>query len=334
MVHRPGRRLRDTALASIAIPLVGLLVLGSACSDDDTSTSTPTPGVQATTPASSVPSGTGQSSPTGAAASPSAAPSTNAITIDGFELGYRVSGALKPGTATVTFRNTGTIDHMMAAIRVKPGTTADQVKQAVSSGDNSAFNQIAVDDPDTAAYGLPTLLSAGQTETVTTDLQAGTYAILCFVPLASGQPHAAVGMVSTFNVEGTPASASTVKEEGAINLSDSRITLPANFDGKGVFRVVNSGSKTHSLAFAKLESGTTMMKLIQYIDGRFQDNQPPDGGGGVITGGVDTLAPGQAVYVTLNLPAGHYGYASPEGGDTPDRPADATVGLVGGFDVA
>ncbi len=44
-------------------------------------------------------------------------------------------------------------------------------------------------------------LSAGGQSWSTTDLKAGTYAIVCLVPDAKGVPHGAVGMISKLTVK-------------------------------------------------------------------------------------------------------------------------------------
>ncbi len=75
------------------------------------------------------------------------------MTIKAFDMGYKVSGPIRPGVARITFQNTGHLTHMMATIRLKPGVTVDQVRQAFQAGGEDAVGPLSEDSPDSAAYG-------------------------------------------------------------------------------------------------------------------------------------------------------------------------------------
>lgn len=287
---RPGGRL----LAALVLAVLALAALETAaCGDDnDKGGTTPAATSQATNGASTA----------------------NAITIDAFEMGFKVSGTLRPGTATITLKNTGAVAHMMATMRVKDGVTLDQVKQAMQEGED-ALAPLGADADADAVYGTPALVGAGQSATTTAlNLKAGNYVILCFVQDENGMPHAAMGMVNMFTVKGDPVT-TTPKSDGDIRITDDAITLPSGFTGTGTFKVTNSGTKPHTLSFAKLESGTSLQDYVGYVGGQFANGKPIDGGGGVLMGGVDSLNPGQVAYVTISLAKGHYGYVSTEDGD-------------------
>ena len=284
-----GRLLATLLLAALAIFALAM----AACGDDNDSKSD--------TPAAS-------------SSQAAAGDADNAITIEAFEMGFNVSGKLRPGTATITLKNTGAVAHMMATMRVKDGVTLDQVKTAMQQGED-ALAPLGADSDEEAVYGTPALVGAGQSSTVTTEnLKAGNYVILCFVQDEDGMPHAAMGMVNMFTVEGDPVN-TTPKSDGDITISDDAITLPDGFSGKGTFKVTNSGQKPHTLSFAKLDDGTSLQDYVGFVGGQFAAGKPIDGGGGVLMGGVDALNPGQTAYVTLDLEAGHYGYVSTEEGD-------------------
>lgn len=284
-----GRRI--AALLLLALTAAAMLTF-AACGDDTAKTSS--------TPLAS--------------ASSAADAAANAITIEAYEMGYRVSGTLRPGTATITLKNTGAVAHMMATMRVKDGVTLDQVKQAMQEGEDALAPLQADTDAD-AVYGTPALVGAGQSATTTAlNLKAGNYVILCFVQDADGMPHAAMGMVDMFTVKGEPVT-TTPKSDGDITITDDAITLPDGFTGKGAYKVTNAGTAPHTLSFAKLDAGTNLQDYVGYVGGQFAAGKPIDGGGGLLMGGVDSLNPGQAAYVTLDLGKGHYGYVSTEEGD-------------------
>jgi len=105
--NRPGGRL----FAALLLAALALFALAAAACGDDNDKNTTTPAA------------TSQATSTG-----SAKTADNAITIEAFEMGFKVSGDLRPGTATITLKNTGSVAHMMATLRVKDGVTLDQVK--------------------------------------------------------------------------------------------------------------------------------------------------------------------------------------------------------------
>ncbi len=287
---RPGGRL----FAVLLLAALALLAMTAAACGDDNDKDATTPG--ATSQATS-----------GASAD-------NAITIEAFEMGYKVSGDLRPGTATITLKNTGSVAHMMATMRVKDGVTLDQVKQAMQEGED-ALSPLSADSDEQAVYGTPALVGAGQSSTTTAlNLKAGNYVILCFVQDENGMPHAAMGMVNMFTVKGDPVT-TTPKSDGDITITDDAITLPDGFTGKGTYKVTDTGTKPHTLSFAKLEDGKSLQDYVGYVGGQFAAGKPIDGGGGVLMGGIDSLNPGQTAYVTVDLAKGHYGYVSTEEGD-------------------
>jgi len=290
---RPGGRL----FAALLLAALALFALAAAACGDDNDKNTTTPAA------------TSQATSTG-----SAKTADNAITIEAFEMGFKVSGDLRPGTATITLKNTGSVAHMMATLRVKDGVTLDQVKQALQEGED-ALTPLGADSDADAVYGTPALVGAGQSSTTTAlNLKAGNYVILCFVQDENGMPHAAMGMVNMFTVKGDPVT-TTPKSDGDITITDAAITLPAGFTGKGTYKVTDTGTKPHTLSFAKLDEGKSLQDYVGYVGGQFAAGKPIDGGGGVLMGGIDSLNPGQTAYVTVDLAKGHYGYVSTEEGD-------------------
>ena len=90
----------------------------------------------------------------------------------------------------INFDNAGVENHMMAVFPLKPGVTAKQLKTAALSQDQSAFEKIAAPSADpNGVSGLPDLLGPGQKTTTITELPAGHYGMLCFVPAPDGTPH-------------------------------------------------------------------------------------------------------------------------------------------------
>lgn len=347
------RRLRPL----VAVGAAGALTFGLvACGSDDTSsdvavttdgatsvtvpsatespTATESPSAtEATTPADTdtdtdmtMPSATDASDDSTADA-PAAAPITNAITITSPGMAYEVSGPLQPGVAAITFHNTDSVAHMMALGRMVPGTTLDQLVDALGQ-DEDAAGALLADGPDNSVYGTPAPVGPGESTTVTAlDLAAGDYGIICFFSDDDGTPHFAMGMVDTFTVEGEQAT-ETPDSDGTISIDDDGTTMPDDFTGSGTYLVTNDGTARHSISFARFDEGTTLDAYYQYVGGQMNSGKAIDGGGGVLVGGVDSLLPGQSAYVTLDLSAGNYGFVSMDDANSPTLPVQSGEFIV------
>lgn len=262
----------------------------------------------------------------GSASAQQGAPVANAVTITMPGMSYQVSGDLRPGIGSITLVNSDNVAHMMAFAHLKDGVTLDEVKTALGQSED-ALGALLAESPDTS-YGTPDVLGAGQSETVTgLDFKAGTYVLACFLPAADGMPHWQMGMVGELTIAGDPATEKPASD-GTITVDDSAIALPDGFDGHGTFLVTNSGAKPHNLSMAKLDDGTTLADFAGHVGQAMSGSGVVDGGGGVLVGGIDALAPGQSAYLTLDLTAGHYGYISSADMTGPELP-----GQSGEFDV-
>jgi hypothetical protein len=95
-----------------------------------------------------------------------------------------------PHEGTYSFANDSDTAHMMLLLPVKPGTTDAQVSAAFSSP-SAAPPSFILQGPT----GGNDVVSAGYRLTVSYDLPAGTYVLVCFVAdEVTGLPHVAMGM--------------------------------------------------------------------------------------------------------------------------------------------
>lgn len=126
----------------------------------------------------------------------------NAVTVTTPGMSFEVSGPLRPGVATITLENTDDVTHMMAIARLKDGVTLDKLESALQQDGEDASMKLLAESPP-PALGTPAMVGPGRHSTVTaTDLEAGTYALICFLTDDSGKPHLAMGMVGQLKVEG------------------------------------------------------------------------------------------------------------------------------------
>lgn len=265
----------------------------------------------------------------GAATSASARPRppANAVTVTTNGMDYIVHGHLHPGTATLRWRNRDDEAHMMAFSRLKPGVTLRRLMAAQRKGERATVALLA-DGPD-ATYGSPATLGAHQSTTVTmANLARGDYAMICFLVAKNGMPHWQMGMVNILHVKGA-ARRGAPHAVATIRITDRAIVLPpAIRRGQGTFRVVNQGTKHHSLQLVRLAKGTTLAAYNRWFGGQSQAGKPVDGGGGVLAGGIDDLAGGHSGWLTLHLAHGRYGYASTDDITGPGLPPQSGVFTV------
>ncbi len=313
-----GRRTRTRGVVVVAC--AALALTAAACSSTDTKAdSTPTTS-GATTAVSTTPDT--------AASSAGDAPVANAVTITTPGMNYDVSGALRPGVGSITFDNPSPETHMMAIARLKDGVTLDQLKASLQESEEAAGALLA--DGTEMSYGTPNMVGPGERTTVTsTDLQAGTYALICFLVTDDGTPHFAMGMVGELDVTGTPATGKP-ESDGTITIDDTAITMPTPFSGQGTFLVTNGGTTPHSFSLARIDDGATLDSFFgSFSEAMGSGKSADDAQGGELVGGVDVLAPGQSAYLTLDLGPGHYAYLSAEDAQTagmPPQHGEFTVG--------
>jgi hypothetical protein len=121
------------------------------------------------------------------------------------------SDGVQAGQQLWAITNTGKQPHMLVLAKVPDGTTEQQILDLMTSQDTGTPVPGALKESD--AQFIPTgilLLSSAETMWLPTNLDAGTYAALCFVTdPATGQPHVMEGMVSVFQVGGVTATPSS-----------------------------------------------------------------------------------------------------------------------------
>jgi hypothetical protein len=110
-------------------------------------------------------------------------------TIEATEYEFRSTG-LKPGKNRILFDNTGGEPHFIAGIGLKPGSTIEDTRK---------FFRTEKGEPpvDESRSFSTAVIEGGTAQSVDVELEAGKYALLCFVPdRAGGPPHVVKGMIS------------------------------------------------------------------------------------------------------------------------------------------
>jgi hypothetical protein len=335
------RRLLAALLASVLL-LAGL----GACSDDDGGGSD----VSA--------EGGGDAGGDDAAAS-----ADNTVVIEEKDYAYGVQGTAKAGVVTLDVRNVGKELHMLGIAKLKAGKgikeLADVVKQmsegpppgaeegaaaegppegegggGEGGGGGDPFEALVDGDPD--QYGRAgSFLFPGFSQKQTTELEAGTYGLLCFIPTAGeGAPHIAKGMFATLEVTEEKSEAKVPAPTAEFTIEDGKVTgpTPALKSGENVIKVTAKG-ESHEVLLATTTSKDPIDKVVKdtddYFTKVFESGEPPPAdyvtkAPAQIAASTFNLQDGQSVTLTINLKPGRYviGCNAVENDDDEDQAND------------
>ena len=210
--------------------------------------------------------------------------------------------SIEGGLVQLKMDNRGQESHHAQTMRLNDGVTTQQFQTALQSPDPEAVLALV------SLAGGPNTIEPGESQTVVADFsRPGNYAFLCFISGADDVPHAAKGMVRTFQV--TQPSASQQRPPEA----DTRVTL-ADFSFLGLdslparkttIEVTNGGPQPHEVAILKLEGGFTAEQLrALFLDesAELPAGPPPFKS----AGGVAGLANGMKSWAEVDLDAGNY----------------------------
>ena len=268
------------------------------------------------------------------ATSVAGAAGSNTLDVKASEYKYKVSGTPKAGWVKIAFDNVGVENHMLSIVELKKGVTVAQLKKAASSNDNTAFQKIAAAGAtENGPSGTPDLLGPKQQTATITQLPAGHYGMLCFVPAPDGTPHFMKGMIKTFDVKKGKSDLKPPTTVRDATLTDTGITFDTVDIGRNVtVKVTNDGQDVHSFTLVKVDDGHTLDEVHDYFNTLFSGSDtgtsattPP----GVIVGGISSIDAGKTAYLEQSLEPGHYGYVSTQGNDPSSD--DYTKGLHGEF---
>jgi hypothetical protein len=235
-----------------------------------------------------------------AAASTAAAPQTaaNVVHIVAKDYSFDSPAQIPAGLTTLHLMNQGKEPHQAALIKLTEGKTFDDFMTAVRTmKPNTPPPSWVVFD------GGPNAAAPAGTAEATETLEAGNYALVCFIPSADGQPHIMKGMSRGLVV--TPSNAAPAPEPtptATMTMSDYKFDLSSPLkSGQNVVRVENAADQPHEVVVFKLPPGKTMKDFEAWLP--VSDKQPPPA---IPYGGVVGLSKGRHAFFTTNLEAGDY----------------------------
>jgi hypothetical protein len=224
-----------------------------------------------------------------------AAAQAREVAVEGKEMAFTAPASVEAGLVKVNFKNAGTMAHEAALARLETGKTPQDLQAAFPQGEAAVLQLLTF-------VGGPNAVDPGRTASVSSALEPGVYAFLCFLPdPADGAPHVAKGMISFMNVTGQAAAVTAPKADKSIVMKDFAYDMPALAKGKQTVKLSNEGPQPHVLSLLKLGQGKTMKDVGAFLAGQAPPGPPPFSalGGSALTKGRDA-------YLELDLEAGNY----------------------------
>ena len=239
--------------------------------------------------------GNGSGTPSGGNQPQAAPPAQLNVSTHDFKFDVE-QDSVPAGWVELIQENTGKAPHEVQMFRLNEGVSFQQFKKA-SKGPGIA--KVATSVGGTAGTAG---ISTGRTQSVTLELEEGSYALICFV-----QGHNMRGMVAPFEVtapEGEEQAEPVA--DGTIKAADFDFFLPEGFTGQGTFAFENAGPSEHEITLYKVDA--SLAETEKYLAGKQAFRAPPPGGikGLDFAGGAAAAEPGVTQYVTLDLEPGVY----------------------------
>jgi len=193
------------------------------------------------------------------------------IVITASDYSFAAPRSAEGGLVRVTLDNQGAETHQVELVRVVDGHEPDEIETAIRRRDVVALNSMVI------YHGGPNEVAPGSRGTVATQLDPGTYVLLCFVASPDGTLHVLRGMIAHIDIA-PPESEVPARPpafDASVSLQDYRFEVTGDIgEGRQLVLVKNEGSEPHEL---RLSSG------------------------GRGAGGSSTISPGSETWVELNL---------------------------------
>lgn len=237
---------------------------------------------------------------TAAASAPQAATAAapNVVNITASEYKFDAPAEITAGMTTFTLTNGGKEMHHATLIKLDSGKTIDDLMagiKAMKPGTPPPGWVIAAGGPNAAAPGNSTSL--------TMNLEAGNYVLVCFIPDAKGVPHVMHGMAKALTV--TPnATANTTPPASDVTLTLSNYKFDFSTPltaGTHTIKIQTAAGQPHEFTLFQLAPGKTASDVVKFVEGGMKGAPP-----GMPIGGVAALGTGRDAFFNVDLKPGDY----------------------------
>lgn len=239
------------------------------------------------------------------------------FTITARDYAFEAPDSMAAGATTIRLSNAGKDYHEVDLVRLSDGHTLSDLAHAIEANQHV---------PWLTELGGVSAVAPGGDATVTLDVPAGSYALICGVPDAHGTPHAMKGMMRAVTVTGA-STASVWHPDATIDMREYAfaVSQPLTITTH-VVQVRNVGSERHMLVLLRLAPGKTGADVVAWD--RSRHGPPP----ARPIGGVAEMDVGGSVLMNLHLEPGRYALICFD--DAPDHKMHAEHGMVYAFTIA
>lgn len=188
----------------------------------------------------------------------------NTLSITEREYGYEFSGEPEAGTVTFAVENAGDELHMMALCKAKGDATVAEVTEAARSEDESAFGEVCEEQSAIDAAGSGQAPGTAFDLTLT-DVDAGRYVAMCFLPDPEGTPHLALGMVGEFEI-GEGEAGSEPEADVTFTADADGTEGPEALDAGTTTIAVDASDTSREVVLVKVKDGRTIDEVDAYFE--------------------------------------------------------------------
>jgi hypothetical protein len=222
------------------------------------------------------------------------APAANLVTVTAREFAFGAPATIPAGLTTVRLVNQGQEMHHVQLVRLDEGHTVAELMEMAKGGDEPMPAWVTF-------VGGPNVHAPGAHSESTMTLQAGEYALVCFIPSPDGVPHIAKGMVKPLTVVPAANGAQAAAADVRMTLTDYAFDMaPGITAGRRTIQVVNTAAQPHEVALMRLAPGKTPQDLLAWIEA--QQGPPP----AMPLGGTSLLSQGETNQITADFTPGEY----------------------------
>ncbi len=219
-------------------------------------------------------------------------------TITAKDYAYDAPDTMTAGMVTLRLVNQGPELHHVQLLRLDPGHAAAEFLEGMKS--MKPTDHLPPWAHEVAGPNTPV---PGGEQSLTQELEAGEYVIICMIPSPDLIPHAMKGMTKALTViPSTGATAAAPTADITVKMTDYAWEVtPAITAGKHVIRLENEAAQPHEMFIAQLAPGKRAGDLATWLEK--QQGPPP----GKPIGGTSGMAKGGVVYLPVDLEPGEYG---------------------------
>ncbi len=226
---------------------------------------------------------------------PPAAPAApNTVTFHAVDYAFHGPDTIPAGMTKFVLENAGPGYHHLQLVRLDSGKTLADLE--------AAFKTPGMPPGWAVFMPGPNVPDPKMSSTLTTNVDAGNYAVICVVDVPDAMPHTARGMVKALTVTpATGAMAAAPTADVTMTMADYNFVLSKPLvAGRQVVEVLNSGPQPHEVFVMRLAPGKTMEDFGKWM--AKMDGPPP----ATALGGSSVALTGSRSWIELDLTPGDY----------------------------